>query len=62
MDEGGLAMRVPVEGLTMGMALLRERIAKGWWILRLLLSFVKVGGDIYADVAAVETERDGVIC
>jgi len=30
MDEGGLAMRVPVVGFTMGMALLRERMADGW--------------------------------
>jgi len=29
MDDGGLAMRLPVDGLTMGMALLRERIADG---------------------------------
>jgi len=28
-DDGGLAMRLPVEGLTIGMALLRERIADG---------------------------------
>jgi len=31
MDDGGLAMRLPVEGFTMGMALVRdERIAEGW--------------------------------
>jgi len=30
MDDGGLAMRFPVEGFTMGMALVRdERIADG---------------------------------
>ena len=28
-DDGGLAMRLPVEGLTIGMALVRERIAEG---------------------------------
>jgi len=62
MDDGGLAMRVPVEGFTMGMALVRdERIAEGWWILRLLLLLVKLGGDIYADVAAEEMDRAGVI-
>jgi hypothetical protein len=44
-DDGGLAMRLPVEGLTMGMALLRDRIAEGWWILRLLL-LVYAGGDM----------------
>lgn len=62
MDEGGLAMRLPVEGFTMGMALVRERMAEGWWILRLLLLLVYVGGDIYADVVAEEIERAGVIC
>lgn len=62
MDEGGLAMRLPVEGLTMGMALLRERRAEGWWILRPLLLLVKVGGDMYADVAAEEMDKAGVIC
>jgi len=30
MEDGGLAIRLPVEVLTMGMALLRERIAEGW--------------------------------
>lgn len=30
MEDGGLAMRLPVEGFTIGMALLRERIADGW--------------------------------
>lgn len=31
MDDGGLAMRFPVEGFTMGIALVREeRIAEGW--------------------------------
>lgn len=29
-DDGGLAMRVPVEGLTIGMALVRDRRADGW--------------------------------
>jgi len=29
MDDGGLAMRVPVDGLTIGMALVRERSADG---------------------------------
>jgi len=61
MDDGGLAMRLPVEGLTIGMALLRERIAEGWWILRLLL-LVYVGGDMYAEVAAEEMDNAGVIC
>jgi len=62
MDDGGLAMRLPVEGFTMGMALVRdERIAKGWWILRLLLLLLKLGGDIYAEVAAEEIARAGVI-
>lgn len=62
MDEGGLAMRLPVEGLTIGMALLRERSADGWWILRVLLLLEYVGGETYADVAADEMESDGVIC
>jgi len=61
MDDGGLAMRMPVEGLTIGMALLRERIAEGWWIFRLLL-LVYVGGDMYAEVAADERDKAGVIC
>ncbi len=60
MDDGGLAMRVPVDGLTMGMALLRERTAEGWWIFRLLLA--KLGGEAYAEVAAEDREREGVIC
>lgn len=30
MLDGGLAMRLPVEGFTMGMALVPERIAEGW--------------------------------
>ena len=45
----------------MGIALLRERIADGWWILRLLL-LMNVGGDMYADVAAEEMDSEGVIC
>ena len=45
MEDGGLAMRLPVEGLTIGMALLRVRIADGWWILRLLL-LIYAGGDM----------------
>ena len=31
MEEGGLGTRMPVLGLTMGMAL-RVRKAEGWWI------------------------------
>jgi len=30
MLDGGLAMRMPVEGFTMGMALVPERMADGW--------------------------------
>ena len=33
MERGGLATRIPVLGLTMGMAL-RVRRAEGWWIFR----------------------------
>lgn len=29
MDDGGLAMRLPVDGLTIGIALLRDRSADG---------------------------------
>jgi len=63
MDDGGLAMRMPVEGLTIGMALVRERSADGWWIFSELLLLVNVGGETtYADVAAEEMDSKGVIC
>jgi len=39
---GGLAMRLPVLGFTIGMAFVPERIAEGWRTLR-AWSLVKVG-------------------
>ena len=38
MEEGGLGTRIPVLGLTMGMAL-RVRKAEGWWIFICWLLF-----------------------
>jgi len=37
MEDGGLEMRVPVMGFTIGIALLLERRAEGWWIFKVLL-------------------------
>jgi hypothetical protein len=42
---GGEAMRLPVLGLTIGMALVPERIADGWWTLRVWL-LVVLGGEM----------------
>lgn len=41
-DDGGLATRMPVFGLTMGMA--AAFLADGWKIFKLLLLLMKLGG------------------
>jgi hypothetical protein len=58
-DDGGLATRMPVLGLTMGIAFL-VRSADGWWIFMGLLMVEKFGD---TNGAAVEDkEIAGVTC
>lgn len=59
-DDGGLATRIPVFGLTIGIA--PAFLADGWKILRLLLLLMKLGGGAYADAAAEDKDKAGVIC
>lgn len=59
-DDGGLATRIPVFGLTIGMA--AAFLADGWKIFRLLLLLMKLGGGAYAEVAAEDKDKAGVIC
>jgi len=59
MDCGGLATRMPVLGLTMGMAL-RVRSAEGWWIFICwaLVDWKPVEG--WYELPEADSEKDGV--
>jgi len=59
-DDGGLATRMPVLGLTIGIA--AAFLADGWKIFKLLLLLMKLGGGAYAEVAAEDRESAGVTC
>lgn len=62
-EEGGLGTRMPVLGLTIGMAL-RVRKAEGWWIFIcwLLFDWKPVTGLYELLDAAEEMEKLGAIC
>lgn len=62
MDDGGLAMRLPVDGLTIGIALLRDRSADGWRIFKFWLWLRDIGGGMKEDVAALVMDKAGVTC
>lgn len=61
-DDGGEGTRMPVLGLTMGMAL-RVRRADGWWIfICWLFDWKPVTGLYELLEAAEEMEKLGVTC
>lgn len=46
--------------MTIGMA--AAFLADGWKIFKLLLLLIKLGGGAYAEVAAEDKDKAGVIC
>jgi hypothetical protein len=56
---GGLAMRMPVEGFTIGIALVPDRMADGWWTFRELLL---TEGEMKAEEVADKERWSGCIC